>query len=46
MTNGYKPRMEMDINRQWYLVDTPYSGDLEVRLGENLKGRKHRMNNI
>lgn len=22
-------RMEMDINRQWYLVDTPYSGDLE-----------------
>ena len=22
-------RMKMDINRQWYLVDTPYSGDLE-----------------
>ena len=24
-----KTRMEMDINRKWYLVDTPYSGDLE-----------------
>ena len=22
-------RMKMDINHQWYLVDTPYSGDLE-----------------
>ena len=24
-----KTRMEMDIDRNWYLVDTPYTGDLE-----------------
>ena len=24
-----KTRMEMDIARNWYLVDTPYTGDLE-----------------
>ena len=24
-----KTRMEMDIDRKWYLVDTPYTGDLE-----------------
>ena len=24
-----KTRMEMDIERNWYLVDTPYTGDLE-----------------
>ena len=24
-----KTRMEMDIARNWYLVDTPYIGDLE-----------------
>ena len=24
-----KSRMEMDIDRNWYLVDTPYTGDLE-----------------
>lgn len=22
-------RMEMNVDRQWYLVDTPYCGDLE-----------------
>ena len=24
-----KTRMEMDSDRNWYLVDTPYTGDLE-----------------
>lgn len=24
-----KTRMEMDIEQNWYLVDTPYIGDLE-----------------
>ena len=24
-----KTRMEMDIDRNWYLVDIPYTGDLE-----------------
>ena len=24
-----RTRMEMDIDRNWYLVDTPYTGDLE-----------------
>lgn len=24
-----KTRMEMDVNRNWYLADTPYTGDLE-----------------
>ena len=24
-----KIRMEMDIDRNWYLVDAPYIGDLE-----------------
>ena len=24
-----KTRMEMDIDHNWYLVDTPYTGDLE-----------------
>ena len=24
-----KTRMEMDVNRNWYLAGTPYTGDLE-----------------
>lgn len=30
-----KTRMEMDIARNWYLVDTPYTGDLENKMIHN-----------